>query len=56
MQTKKIVAGIVGNRKIHLIDIFSVFLHDYHMIGYNRAEIIEEQTCPYLHLNIFTLL
>ncbi len=55
MQPQKIMTGSIGDSIIHLIDIFPLFLFDYHMSGNNGTKVIKKQSCPYFHLDIFPL-
>ena len=40
MQSKKIVAGVVGNCIIHLIKMFSVLLRDNNVFSNNGAKVV----------------
>ena len=49
------MTGIIGNSIIHLIDVFPFFLLGYYMAGDNGTKVIEKQSCPYFHFDVFPL-
>lgn len=55
MQPQEIMAGIIGNGIIHLVNIFPFFLPDHYMACDDGTKIIKKQPCPYFHLDIFPL-
>ena len=55
MRPQEIMAGIIRDSIIHLIDIFPFFLFDYHISSNNGAKVIKRQPCSYFHFDIFPL-
>ncbi len=56
MQPQKVAAGLEGNRKINLVDMFPLLLFKCGLSCYVRAEIKKYESGPYLmgdHLHAF---